>query len=154
MAVAAPLLEIAESYGSPHLRAAARKALGLAHLSRGSYAEAARAFAEELAIIEEFDAFREFEAQDRASLAEALLECGELERARESAERALDVATAPGREARTYEIDARLVLVRVRVHTDRAYHPQADLDLIARLIESTGALSRQRRLDELRLTIV
>ncbi len=154
MAVAAPLLEIAESYGSPHLRAGARKALGLAHLSRGSYAESARAFAEELAIIEEFDAFREFEAQDRASLAEALLECGELERAHESAERALDVATAPGREARTQEIDARLALVRARVHTDRAYRPQADLDLIARLIDSTGALSRRRRLDELRLTTV
>ncbi len=83
-----------------------------------------------------------------------MLGCGELERARESAEQALDVATAPGREARTQEIDARLALVRVRVQTDRAYRPQADLDLIARLIDSTGALSRQRRLDELRLTTV
>ena len=55
------------------------------------------------------------------------------------AERALDVATAPGREARTYEIDARLALVKVRVQTDRAYRPQADLDLIARLIDSTGS---------------
>ena len=64
------------------------------------------------------------------------------------------MATAPGREARTQEIDARLALVRARVHTDRAYRPQADLDLIARLIDSTGALSRQTRLDELRLTTV
>ena len=31
---------------------------------------------------------------------------------------------------------------------------EADLDLIARLIESTGALSLQRSLDELRLTTV
>ena len=154
MAVAAPLLEIAESYGSPHLRACARQALGLAHLTRGSHTEAVRAFEEELAIIEEFDANREWEAQDRAFLAEALLECGELERARESAERALDVATAPGREARTQEIDARLALVRVRIHADHAYRPQADLDLIARLIDSTGALSRRRRLDELRRTTV
>ncbi len=83
-----------------------------------------------------------------------MLGCGELERARESAEQALDVATAPGRQARTQEIDARLALVRVRVHADGAYRPQADLDLIARLIDSTGALSRQRLLDELRLTIV
>ena len=154
MAVAAPLVEIAESYGSPHLRACARHVLGLAHLTRGSYAEAARAFGEELAIIEEFDAYHEFEAQSRACLAEALLECDELVRARESAERALDVATAPGREARTQEIDARLALVRVRVLTDPAYRPQADLDQIARLIDSTGALSRQKRLDELRLATV
>ncbi len=90
----------------------------------------------------------------RACLAEALLGCGELERALESAERALDVATAPGREALTQEIDARLALVRARVQTDRAYRLEADLDLIASLIASTGALSRQRRLDELRLTTV
>ena len=154
MAVASPLLEIAESYGSPYVRAGARQALGLAHLSQGNHAEAARALEEELAIIEEFDTYREWEALDRACLADALLGCGELERALESAERALEVATAPDREARTHEIDARLALVTVRVHADPAYRPQADLDHIARLIDSTGALSRQKRLDELRLTTV
>ena len=48
----------------------------------------------------------------------------------------------------------RLQHLTVRVHIDRAYRPQADLDLIARLIDSTRALSLQSRLDELRRTTV
>ena len=124
----------------PALESALRSSLGAAHLAEGRWDDALEALERALALIRETSTGRFREPQVLARLAEAHLGRGELERARERAQEARDLARA--RLARVSEIEVELVLARVALRASGARaHDEVEAALARAegLVEETEA---------------
>jgi len=138
-AQASAALTLSEGAGSPLSLAQAYNVVGLACLTRGESDEAATAFERSLAIVRDRRAHRWFEGALLASLAEALLAGGDLERARACAEDAVRVAWRY--QTRALECVAQLVLGQVFLRLDDAPGATRALRESLSLVEQTGARS-------------
>jgi class 3 adenylate cyclase/tetratricopeptide (TPR) repeat protein len=145
---AARIMKVAEEFGAPNLRAAARSALARAHALRGEWQEAVRLFEESIALANEHRTFLEMEGYDLASLAHAYVEIGEPERAKETAERAIVLVQERG--SKIQELENVVTLARAEVALD---HDDAVDPLLARseeLITVMGAVAFRPHLAEVR----
>jgi class 3 adenylate cyclase/tetratricopeptide (TPR) repeat protein len=146
--LAAGIMNVAEEFGAPNLRAAARAMLARAHALRGEWQAAARLFEESLMLANEHHTYLEMEGRNLASLAHAYVELGEPERAKATAERALGLVQERG--GRIQELGNVMALARAEVAlgNDAAVDP-----LLARcemLIAETGAWAYRPHLAEVR----
>jgi adenylate cyclase len=130
----------AEGFGSPFFMASAFRALGHAHVFEEQWPEAIAAYEHALGIIRETRTAVQLEAVVLALLAEAQLGAGDGQRARKSAEEAVEVAR--NHHTRLWECQARLALVQALLSTEGT-QASAEIDEeLARasaLIEETGA---------------
>ena len=146
--LAARILKLAEEFGAPNLRLLARGALARAHALRGEWQEAARLFEEAIALANEHRIQLGREGRELASLAQAYVEIGEPERAKETAERA--IALVQQRGSKIEEIENLVALARAEVALG---HDDAVDPLLARveaLIAKTRALAFRPHLAEIR----
>jgi predicted ATPase/class 3 adenylate cyclase len=137
-------VESAEAYGSPWFSANAYRALGLAHQLNGEWNEAIEALEHAQGIVVETRTALHLQPGVQSLLAEAYLETGQPERARESAEEAVRAAKA--NHARLIECGALLRLARVLLHTEGEAAEErirSTLDELAERIEETGARSHE-----------
>jgi tetratricopeptide (TPR) repeat protein len=146
--LAAGIMNVAEEFGAPNLRAAAQAMLARAHALRGEWQAAARLFEESLMLANEHHTYLEMEGRNLASLAHAYVELGEPERAKATAERALGLVQERG--GRIQELGNVMALARAEVAlgNDAAVDP-----LLARcemLIAETGAWAYRPHLAEVR----
>jgi adenylate cyclase len=131
-------LEIAEKLGSAISLVYGLGALGFARLLNGSPGEGARLIEKALEVARERHAGAEMEARLLSDLAEAHLACGETLAARDSAERAVDVARR--RRSRAFECQAELVRARtLRVSGSPEPDVLAALARVSALADETGA---------------
>ena len=121
--LAALTMKVAEEFGAPNLRAAARSALARAHGLRGEWREAVRLFEESIALANEHRTFLEMEGLDLASLAHAYVEIGEPERAKATAERAILLVRERGSRIQELENVVALVRAEVALGHDGAVEP-------------------------------
>ncbi len=146
--LAAHAMKVAEEFGAPTLRAAARSTLARAHALRGEWPEAARLFEESIALANEHRTFLEEEGWGLASLAHAYVEMGEPERAKAIAERA--IALVKERGSRIQELENVVALARAEVALG---HDDAVEPLLARaeaLITDMRAVAFRPHLAEIR----
>jgi class 3 adenylate cyclase/tetratricopeptide (TPR) repeat protein len=146
--LAARIMKVAEGFGAPNLRAAARSGLARAHALRGEWQEAARLFEEAIALANEHRTFLEGEGRDLASLAHAYVEIGEPQRAKETAERG--IALVQERGSKIQELDNVVALARAEVALG---HDDAVDPLLARaeaLITAMRAFAFRPHLAEIR----
>ena len=146
--LAARIMTVAEEFGAPNLRAAARSGLARAHASRREWQEAARLFEEAIALANEHRTFLEGEGRDLASLAHAYIEIGEPERAKETAERAITLVQERG--SKIQELENVVALARAEVALG---HDDAVDSLLARaeaLITAMHAFAFRPHLAEIR----
>jgi class 3 adenylate cyclase/tetratricopeptide (TPR) repeat protein len=146
--LAVRIMKVAEEFGAPNLRAAARSGLARAHASRGEWQEAARLFEEAIALANEHRTFLEGEGRDLVSLAHAYVEIGEPQRAKETAERAIVLVTERGSKIQELEGVVALARAEVALGHDDAVDP-----LLARaetLIADMRAFAFRPHLAEIR----
>jgi class 3 adenylate cyclase/tetratricopeptide (TPR) repeat protein len=146
--LAASIMKVAEEFGAPNLRAAARGVLVRAYALGGAWQEAARLFEETIALANEHRTWLEWEGRDLASIAHAYVEIGERERAKETAERA--IALVKERGSKIQELDNVVALARAEVALG---HDDAVDLLLARaesLIGTIGAVAFRPHLAEIR----
>jgi adenylate cyclase len=138
---AAKAMEVAQRVGAPRILAIGHLGIAEAHLSGERWDAAAQAFERAL------EAYlggttRNAEPQFRAGLAEAQLGMGDGTRARENAERAVELAGTMG--TRIFALWAELALLRVLLRTEGAAAAAAIEAIATRLgalIDETGAES-------------
>jgi tetratricopeptide (TPR) repeat protein len=121
--LAARIMKVAEEFGAPNLRAAARSVLARAHALRGEWQEATGLFEESIALANQHSTFLEMEGHDLASLAHAYVETGEPERARETAERAIALLRERGSKIQELENVVALARAEVGLGHDAAVEP-------------------------------
>jgi class 3 adenylate cyclase/tetratricopeptide (TPR) repeat protein len=146
--LAARTVKVAEEFGAPNLRAAARGGLARAHALRGEWQEAARLFEEAIALANEHRTWLEWEGRDLASLAHACVEIGEPGRAKETAERAIALVRERGSRIQELENVVALARAEVALGHDGAVDP-----LLARaeaLIAAMGTEAFRPHLAEIR----
>jgi tetratricopeptide (TPR) repeat protein len=146
--LAARIMKVAEEFGAPNLRAAARSGLARAHALRGKWQEAARLFEEALALANAHRTFLEMEGRDLASLAHTYVEIGEPQRAKETAERAIILVKERGSKIQELENVVALARAEVALGHDDAVDP-----LLARgeaLIAAMRAMAFRPHLAEIR----
>jgi DNA-binding winged helix-turn-helix (wHTH) protein len=135
-------IEIADRIGVPFSRSQGFLALGIAQLVNGSFGKAATSLEEALRTVHATRSGLHWEPHIRAYLAEAYLESGDLERARATADEAINVA----RRCHTlvYELRAHLARAHVLLADAGAkVAPEIDaaLNRAASVVEETGATS-------------
>jgi class 3 adenylate cyclase/tetratricopeptide (TPR) repeat protein len=134
-------IEIAERIGSPFSRATAFCITGFAHLARGEWAEAAAVEQEALGIMRATRTGLQYEPLLLGALAEAQLGLGDMEAARESAERGAGVAGRHG--MRRFEAQCRLALGRALSRSDAA-RARAELERALELIGEDAVAFRPK----------
>jgi len=137
-------LEIAERIGSPFSRVLAQGFLGKAMILSGHAEEAIPLLEDTLRTARERRTGLETEARLLASLAQALLAVGELDRARAMAEEAVAAGQRIGTPV--YEVEAQLALARVLLRqrgADAAPAVRSALDRAEALLRETGARNFQ-----------
>jgi adenylate cyclase len=137
-------LEIAERIGSPFSRVLAQGFLGKALVLGGHADDAISLLEDTLRTARERRTGLEGEARFLASLAEAFLAAGELDRARAMAEEAVAAGQRIGTPV--YEAEAQLALARVLLRqrgADAAPAVRSALDRAEALLRETGARSYQ-----------
>jgi len=135
-------LEIAERTGNALMRVMALLGLGVGHLLKEEWNEAAAALEEALTVARDRRTALQMEAVMLALLAEAYLGCGNAAGARATAEEA--VAVGHRRGTKVYEGEAHLALARVLLRSRGAKAKPKIEDALARalaLVEETGARS-------------
>jgi len=133
-------LEIGERMGYIVIRVLALRGLGVGHLLKEEWGEAATALEEALTVARDRRTTLQFEALILADLARAYLGCGNTRGARATAEEA--VAVGRRRGTREYECEAHLALARVLLRTEGAGSREAIEAALGRalaLVEETGA---------------
>ncbi|MDP9139368.1 MAG: hypothetical protein M3O62_01065, partial [Pseudomonadota bacterium] len=130
-------MEQAEKFGSAFFRAFALRGYGLALSLNRRYSEAREVLNEALPLVSKGANAYQFEASVLAMLAAAELGCGNVERAEALARSARDSAVTVG--AKTWEIVAWLVWLRLPVSPARRAEAQAGLAQMEALIDLTGA---------------
>jgi tetratricopeptide (TPR) repeat protein len=121
--LAARIMKVAEEYGAPVLRTAARSGLARAHASRGEWQDAARVLEEAIALANEHRTNLNEEGRDLAALAHAYVELGEPGRAKETAERAIALVQERGSKIQELENVVALVRAEVALGHDDAVDP-------------------------------
>jgi len=143
LAEARHAVELAETIGSPMVRAQAYGFLGITHVHREEWTAAVAALQNELAIAREHHTLRFVEAGTLAMLARAYMGRGELDVARTTADQA--VAVGHQRGSRVFECDAHLTRASVRLRSEGVaarLAVETELATAERLIAETGARSR------------
>src|SRR5262249_6082503 len=139
--------KVAEEFGAPNLRAAARGTLARAHALGGEWQEAVHLFEETIALANEHRTWLEWEGHDLASLAHAYLEIGEPQRAKETAERAIDLVQERG--SKIQELENVVVLARAEVALGHDEAVDALLKCAEALMTAMGALAFRPHLTEI-----
>ncbi len=134
-------VERVEQFGSPFFRAVAYRSLAVAHGLNGNWSESRELLETYLPEVQRGGSAHQFEAVHLAHLAEALLNLGELDMARERAEQALQ--SALDSHSRTWECQARWILTRILRSLGQTQQALRQLDALDDLIQTTGAISFQ-----------
>jgi tetratricopeptide (TPR) repeat protein len=146
--LAARMSKVAEEFGAANLPVSARSSLARARALRGEWKEAALLFEEALALANEHNVYLENEGAELSYLSRVYLELGDLERARETAERALVLVREQG--SKIYELQNVLALAHSEVALG---HDDAVDPLLARaeaLLTATGAWALRADVAEIR----
>jgi tetratricopeptide (TPR) repeat protein len=130
-------VEVAEAIGDSFSRVVASSWLGLAHSAAGNAAEARDLLGRCLEMMEELGAGREFEPGVRSTLARALADLGEGDRAVEESELALDLVAKRGVAA--WAPGARLDLAQILIERDAP----GDLGRASSLLDEAEQLARE-----------
>jgi tetratricopeptide (TPR) repeat protein len=142
-------LEIAEGLASRYSRAEATRGLALAHLATGSFAEAAQAASDALALVREHETAREYEVSVLSFRAEALTALGDAAAALPLAREA--VALAAAQPSFAYGVDACCTLAQALLAREgAAARSEAEAALaqaLAWLVESGAEALRPRVLE-------
>jgi adenylate cyclase len=142
--------EVAERVGSPFSRSHAYRALALAHRMHGDHDAAIEILERAIGFAREGSG-REREPEMLAMLAEALTDAGELDRAHEVAEEAVELARSFGTQV--YECMAHLAVAGLELRRgapDAADRVAGALDAAEKLVEQTGARALAPRVEEQR----
>ncbi|MEQ1440304.1 adenylate/guanylate cyclase domain-containing protein [Fontimonas sp. SYSU GA230001] len=137
LAAAEKGLTEAEKYGSPFFRAIALRGYGLALSLNGRHDEALTALEEAAPLVVRGAAAHQFEANQLATHALALLRAGRAAEAERRAQAARDSAARAG--SRIWEIIAWLVWLQLPAVAQRREEAQAGIRRVGHLIEFTGA---------------
>jgi tetratricopeptide (TPR) repeat protein len=142
------MVKVAEEFGATILLAMVRAELARAHSLRGEWTDAVRLFEETIALSNEHRVYLEDEGHNLASLADAYVQVGEPQRAKETAGRAIILAREQG--STFHELENLVVLARAEVALghDDAVDPL--LEHAETLISAMGALAFHPHLAEIR----
>src|SRR6266540_1434470 len=132
-------VEIAEAIGDSFSRVVASAWLGLAHVTAGDAPEAQAVLGHTLEMIEKRGAGREFEPSVHSGLATALQDQGELDRAAEQGELAVDLAEKRG--VATLSPSVRLNLAEILIERDAS----GDLARASSLLDEAERLGHEMK---------